>query len=557
MTPPDTAGEPGLQTARQVKDGRAFLHAIETSLRWLEANAAAIDRLNVFPVPDGDTGTNMVLTLRAALAESAAEDSNDVGAAAAALARGALLGARGNSGVILSQIIRGLAEGLEGLSEFGPREFAQALQRAYQVAYESVSNPVEGTILTVARDAGDAAVRVGASVDTIEELVAEVVGAARTSVDNTPNQLDVLKEAGVVDAGGQGLYVIYDGLLRYLRGEELPAVATEDRAADVFAAFAEAHGADEHGYCTEFIIHGADLSVEKIRAEMGEIGASLLVVGDERMVRVHVHAERPGDALNAAAAHGELDRLKIDNMDRQQAANFAQALEEAGTSVDVPLPQRADACVVAVAAGQGLADVLSSLGAIVIAGGQSMNPRAGDILAAIEQSARHWAIVLPNNSNILMAARQAAEQSPKDVRVVPTRTLPQGVAAMFAFNPTLDADENVRVMQAALGDVATIEITRAVRDAVVGGVTIAEGQYIGLLDDELIAGDGDANALVLRMFEFLTDLTPEVATVYVGHAVPPAQAEELTASVARAYPGLEIETVGGGQELYDYIISVE
>ena len=545
------------EVAPATRNGWSLLHAVESGLQWLEANARAIDRLNVFPVPDGDTGTNMVLTMRAALAEASQKPSDVVGHVADALARGALLGARGNSGVILSQCFRGLAEGLKGHETFGPPELARGLERAYQVAYESVADPVEGTILTVARDAGTAAVRVGRSAETLEDLVGEVVRAAHASVQNTPNQLPVLKEAGVVDAGGQGLFIIFDGMLRYLRGEELPEVATQDRAADVFAAFAEAHRRDEHGFCTEFVIHGEGMDVAQVRRDVAPFGQSLLVVGDATLIRVHIHTERPGDVLNCASEYGQLDRVKAENMDLQQAASFDEALDEAGQVPGPPEKTAPQFGVIAVTTGPGLQEVFASLGAAVVHGGQSMNPSAGDIARAIESSPEEWAIVLPNNSNVVMAARQAAQQVDKTVRVIPTRTVPQGIGAMLAFNPNQDVDANVAAMEAAAGQITTIEITRAVRDAVVGEVSIREGQYISLLNDELVAGDGDPNTLVLRLLERLAEDEPEVATVYVGHHTPAKMVEELVEEIARKHPELEVETVQGGQELYDYIISVE
>ena len=472
--------------ASDLRDGRRFMHAVEYSLRWLEINADAIDRLNVYPVPDGDTGTNMVLTLRAAIREATDNPSNNVDVVAANLARGALLGARGNSGVILSQIIRGLSEGLQGHREFGIAEFSTALERAYQFGYKAVTNPVEGTILTVARDAGEAAQAAQSQVESVEELIAQVVDATRESVANTPNLLDVLAEAGVVDAGGQGLHVIYEGMLRSLRNEPLPETAEMDRATDVFAAFAETHQADEHGFCTEFVVHGSDLDTDAMRAEFALIGGSLLVVGDESLVRVHVHTEQPGDAITTAMSYGELDQLKADNMDIQQARNFGAALAEA------PEPPPPANGVIAVASGDGLEEVFRSLGVDVVRGGQSMNPSAGEVLEAIERTPDDWAVVLPNNSNIYLTARQAAEQSEKDVHVIATRTLPQGFAAALAFNPADSSEDNAEAMSEAAGDVTTLEVTQAVRDAVLDGNPVAKGEYMGLLDDQIRRARPDA-----------------------------------------------------------------
>ena len=537
--------------ASDMRDGRRFMHAVEYSLRWLEINAEAIDRLNVYPVPDGDTGTNMVLTLRAAIREATDNPSNNVDVVAANLARGALLGARGNSGVILSQIIRGLAEGLDGHREFGIGEFSTALKRAYQVGYKAVTNPVEGTILTVARDAGEAAQAAQARVESVEDLIAQVVDATRESVANTPNLLDVLAEAGVVDAGGQGLHVIYEGLLRSLRGEPLPEMADLDRATDVFAAFAETHQADEHGFCTEFVIHGTGLDADVMRNEFAKIGESLLVVGDDKLVRVHMHTERPGDAMNTAMTFGELDQLKADNMDLQQARNFEGALAEASES---PPPANG---VIAVASGDGLEDVFRSLGVDVVRGGQSMNPSAGEILEAIERTPDDWAVVLPNNSNIYLAAQQAAEQSGKNTHVIATRTLPQGFAAALAFNPADSAEDNAEAMSEAAGDVTTLEVTQAVRDAVLDGNPVAKGEYMGLLDDTFVERGETPHSVIMRMLERVVDDEPEALTIYLGQATPATQAGELSTAIGTQYPDMDVQTVSGGQDHYDYIIAVE
>jgi len=534
-----------------LRDGRRFMHAVEYSLRWLEINAEAIDRLNVYPVPDGDTGTNMVLTLRAAIREATDNPSNNVDVVAANLARGALLGARGNSGVILSQIIRGLAEGLDGHREFGITEFSTALERAYQVGYKAVTNPVEGTILTVARDAGEAAQSAQSQVDSVEELIAQVVDATRESVANTPNLLDVLAEAGVVDAGGQGLHVIYEGLLRSLRGEPLPETADLDRATDVFAAFADAHQTDEHGFCTEFVVHGTDLDTDAMRNEFAKIGGSLLVVGDDKLVRVHIHTEVPGDAFNTAMTYGELDQLKADNMNLQQARNFEGALAEAS---EPPPPANG---VIAVASGDGLEEVFRSLGVDVVRGGQSMNPSAGELLEAIDRTPDDWAVVLPNNSNIYLTARQAAEQSDKNVHVINTRTLPQGFAAALAFNPADASEDNAEAMSEAAGDVTTLEVTQAVRDAVLDGNPVAEGEYMGLLNDTFVERGETPHPVIMQMLARVADDEPEALTIYVGQATPAAQARDLASEIGEQYPDMDVQTVAGGQDHYDYIIAVE
>ena len=361
----------------------------------------------------------------------------------------------------------------------------------------------------------------------------------------------MLKEAGVVDAGGQGLLVIYEGLLRNLRGLPPPEVITEDRGAATFSEFAVAHGADEHGYCTEFVILGTDMNPDSVRETMGEYGDSLLVVGDPSLIRVHMHTEMPGEALTAALAYGPLDAVKAENMDLQQAESFATAATE------VSAPTVARVPVVATATGEGLTQVFESLGATVVEGGASMNPSAGDILQAVDGLDGDWAVVLPNNKNIVMAARQAAEQSDKDVRVVGTRTVPEGVAAMVAFNATAEVDVNERMMGSAAGDITTLEVTQAVRDASIGGLTIKEGDYLGLQDDELVTTGLAPNDLVKGMLEGLADDEPELATIYYGSQVASETVEELSDDLEASFPNLEVEVFAGGQELYDYVISVE
>ena len=536
-------------TSPDVVSGTAFQRGIAASLEWLEANSTRIDRLNVFPVPDGDTGTNMVLTLRSAVEQVSRLESPTVAEVGQALARGSLLGARGNSGVILSQILRGMSEGLAKFTHCGPAEFARGIEQASRAADEAVTNPVEGTILTVARDAAKAAVSNAA--ETLEDLGTTVVDAARTSVQRTPEQLAVLKEAGVVDAGGQGLLVIYEGLLRNLRGLPPPEVITEDRGVEVFSDFAAAHGADEHGYCTEFVILGTDMDPDAVRETMGEYGGSLLVVGDPTLIRVHMHTEEPGEVLNAALAYGPLDAVKAENMDMQQAESFAAAATEASTATVARVP------VVATATGVGLTQVFESLGATVVEGGASMNPSAGDILEAVEALEGDWAVVLPNNKNIVMAARQAAEQSGKDVRVVETRTVPAGLAALVGFMATADADVNEVTMQAAADDITTLEITQAVRDATINGLEIAQGNYLGLQDDELVTTGEDPNNLVKLMLQGLADDEPELVTIYFGSQVASETVEQLSEDIEASFPGLDVEVMSGGQELYDYVISVE
>ena len=485
----------------RLRTGLSLHHGFEHSLAWLRANSEAVDRLNVFPVPDGDTGTNMLLTMQAALKEIESRRAVTAGAVAAAAARGALMGARGNSGVILSQIIRGMAIELEGLEEFSAEDFSRCLVKGYEVAYESVTEPVEGTILTVARHAGAAAVdATRRSVGTVDGVIAAAVVAAERSVEDTPNRLAVLKEAGVVDAGGQGLYIILDGFLKFSRGEEITVETNIQRAEQVFAAYAEEHAADEQGYCTQFIIEGASLDVPELRRFIDGSTDSTIVVGDSDMVRVHCHTETPGDILNYAVGFGELSHISIENMQLQQADHFEK--------VDAPavdsLAPRAD--LVAVAPGPGFAEIFRSLGAAVVEGGQTMNPSTAQIIEAIDECPGDEVVVLPNNSNIVMAARQAAESSAKTVRVVETATVPQGISAALAFNPAAAFEANCENMRIAAAEPVVLEVTRAIRDANIDGVEAAAGQYIGLLDDRLTTAADSPTEVVRRLAVGVADV---------------------------------------------------
>ena len=540
------------RVADRLRTGLSLHHGFEHSLAWLKANAEAVDRLNVFPVPDGDTGTNMVLTLQAALDEIESRKAITTTEVASAAARGALMGARGNSGVILSQIIGGLARGLDGLDEFSAEDFARGLDNAYKVAYASVSEPVEGTILTVARHAGAAAIdasRLGNG--TVDGVIAAAVKAAERSVEDTPNRLAVLKEAGVVDAGGQGLFIILDGFLKFSRGEEIAVEANVERAEQVFAAYAEEHAADAQGYCTQFIIEGSGLDMPAIREFIEAATESTIVVGDSEMIRVHCHTEIPGDMLNYAVGHGELSHISIENMQFQQARHFEKV---DAVDPDTVAP-RAD--FVAVAPGPGFARIFDSLGAAVVEGGQTMNPSTAQILEAIASCAGDEVIVLPNNSNIVMASRQAAEASPKTVRVIETVTVPQGVSAALTFNPMSDFETNCETMQIAAGEPVVLQVTRATRDAEIDGVRTLTGQYIGLLDDRLTTAADSATAVVSELAIRAGDIEVEIITIYLGADLTEDAAGDVTAALQSAFPDAEIDIVSGGQAHYDYIISLE
>src|SRR5262245_32512733 len=495
-------------------DGAQLLAALTAAAHWLEQHADSVNALNVFPVPDGDTGTNMSLTLSGALQEVAPDPSCAV--VAERVKYWATMRGRGNSGIILSQVLRGVAQALAGHARMGAAELASALAQASATAYHAVMKPVEGTMLTVIREAAEAAqTAVAGDVPLIEVLEAAVVGA-RDAVRRTPDMLKTLRDAGVVDAGGEGLALILEGMLRYARGEGLEI---EQAQVPATVAFADIHGPDDFGYCTNFVLQGAGLPFDEIRANLAAMGQSAVIVGDADLIKVHVHLLMPGDALNYAARFGALSAIEITNMDLQRAAihearmrtenheesvvsgqwsvatdGRSQTTDDRPQTTDDPV---ADVGVVAVAPGDGFAAIFRSLNVdAVVGGGQTMNPSTEDLLQAIDRLPQHEVIVLPNNSNIIMAARQAAEMSAKHVRVLPTKTLPQGIAAKLSFNYQAGLEDNLRSMAAALQQVRTAEITTAVRDAAVDGVQVRAGQTIGLLDGDLVAAADDRERVI-------------------------------------------------------------
>jgi hypothetical protein len=578
-------------------DGRTFSGLLGAATAWLERNAAAINALNVFPVPDGDTGTNMLLTMRAAV-EAAAKvpglQAGNAGAVLHAAAQGAVMGARGNSGVILSQIIAGLAAGVGDAATCDGTLLARALAEGADTAYRAVPRPVEGTILTVARAAGEAAMeaaqREGAGV-TCRHVFDAALAAARTAVEQTPEQLAILRQAGVVDAGGEGCRVILEGMALAERGEPLPEapdtpeIQSEARtlnpamhvpaSSPSFGADLRAVPVEEWGYCTQFVIVGDGLDLGRARTDLQALAESALVVGDESLIRVHGHTEDPGQLLSYGAKLGRLQRISIEDMDAQhdtwlrtQVAEVQPQTEHGEserTPSEAPVANvAADVATVAVAPGQGLADVFRSLGVSqVVSGGQTMNPSAQDLLLAAKRTGAPTVIVLPNNGNVIMTARQAASIAAKEahteprLRVVPTRTVPQGIAAQLAFVPDATAEESAAAMEAAAGTVRTVEITRATRAVTIDGITVKAGDALGLLDDKLVAAAADPLAAAMQALAQAGAEQAEVVTIYRGQGVAEAAAKAFVAALHNGFPSAEVELVDGGQPHYDYIISVE
>jgi DAK2 domain fusion protein YloV len=530
---------------------------------WLERNRESVNAINVFPVPDGDTGTNMLLTMRATMEE--AEDCGDesAGGMMAAISHGALMGARGNSGVILSQILRGFSRAVNGKESLDVPALAAAIEGGSAAAYSAVTKPVEGTILTVARESGEAAREcVDSGAEGLAEFMSTVVVAARESVARTPTLLPVLAEAGVVDAGGQGLCVLFEGMLRHLNGEELPAEEEVEAGAigqEWLSGIEKRHmvEASPYGYCAEVLIEGQDIDVDSSRETVLGLGDSVLVVGDERLLRIHVHTDDPGAVLTHGTSVGALLKVKIDNINRQ-AEQFVERHQSAAPASAAAAEPMGLVSVVAVASGEGLAEVFLSSGcARVVSGGPTMNPSTQEILEAIESCPTDEVIVLPNDKNIILAAEQALDHTSKQVRVVPSRSVPQGIAALLATNPEEGIEENAAAMEEALPTVRTIEITRSVRTTSIKGVAVKEGQAIAVVDDELRLGaDSPEDAAVQGLAEIAGGET-SLISLYYGAETTAEQAGSLAERLREAIAGHEVEVFFGGQPHYQYIISLE
>jgi DAK2 domain fusion protein YloV len=531
--------------------GQALRTAFQDALSLLQRHIGPLNAVNVFPVPDGDTGTNMHLTLRAGIEEVQAAPGTDVSAVAHAVAHGTLMGARGNSGVILSQVLRGLADGLDGQREAGGPELARAFQEAARAAYGALSEPREGTILTVIRETADAVA--SAAAVTAEDTLEVASSAARESVERTPELLPVLKEAGVVDAGGLGLSIVIEGLRRSLAGEPLDVDLAPQSAVEAsWRSGAASLHQDEHGgrgYCTEFMVSGDALDPTPVRDRLSAAGTSLLVVGRGDLLRVHVHTTDPDAVLSYGRSLGEVTQVKVDNLEAQISEFFAvEPAPAVSATIDV----------VAVAAGAGIEATFRSVGVTrLVEGGQTMNPSAGEILDAVEACNADQVIVLPNNKNIVAAAEQAAERSSKRVAVVATQSVPQGIAAVLALSPELTLEEGVDAMERARTTVRSAEVTRAVRATTIDGRAVGMGQAIGIIDGRLEVVEDDLDAAAASCVEVMRAPESSLLTVYAGRDVREADAEALAATLRERYAELEVDMVRGEQPHYPYLLSLE
>ncbi|WP_042223809.1 DAK2 domain-containing protein [Oceanobacillus manasiensis] len=547
-------------------DGSTFAQMVLAGAHHLSNNAQKIDALNVFPVPDGDTGTNMNLSMSSGANEVKKQNSDEIYEVANSFAKGLLMGARGNSGVILSQIFRGFSKGMDKKSTVTTKDLAQAFDTGVTTAYKAVMKPVEGTILTVAKDAAKQAVKAAEKEDDIIQLMESVLDEAKASLKRTPDLLPVLKEVGVVDSGGQGLVTVYEGFLSALKGEELPDHIAEIDMTDMVNAEHHKITQDfmdtsdiEFGYCTEFMVKFEDEKIEEnpfdeeaFRDELSKHGDSLLVVSDEEIVKVHIHAEYPGTCMTLGQQYGSLINMKIENMREQHTAIVGNK-----TTEQKPKKQT-EYGIVTVAMGEGLKVLLESLGAtVVIEGGQTMNPSTQDIANAIQETNAKNVLVLPNNKNILMAADQAADLAEVNVRVIPTKTIPQGISAMLAFHPESDIDANKEAMDEARSHVKTGQVTYAVRDTQIDGITIENGNYMGILDGKIKATHKEKTEAVKLLLQEMISEDDEILTILQGEDVTDEDVAELESYVEQTFEDIEIEVHKGNQPIYSYIFSVE
>ncbi|GKV67759.1 hypothetical protein NCCP2716_02570 [Sporosarcina sp. NCCP-2716] len=550
-------------------DGQKFAEMVQMGAHHLKQNADYVDSLNVFPVPDGDTGTNMNLSMTSGAKETEAHVSEHLGKTSQGLSKGLLMGARGNSGVILSQLFRGFGKAVEDKASLTAGEFAAALQYGVETAYKAVMKPVEGTILTVAREASDAAVKEAAVTDDLIQVMEATVGEAKASLKRTPDLLPVLKEVGVVDSGGQGLVYVYEGFLASLKGEELPERTVVQSMDELVSA--EHHRnvqgfmdtADiEFGYCTEFMVRFEDektgnhpFDETEFRQHLSGLGDSLLVISDDEIAKVHIHTEDPGDALSYGQTFGSLINIKIENM-RQQHMDIVGSPSAHKTAKE-PAAKHPYA-VVTVAMGEGIADLLRSLGAsYVIEGGQTMNPSTEDIVKAINEVGAERVLILPNNKNIVLAAEQAAELLGIEAAVVPTKSVPEGLAAILAFNPEAGVAANAKSMAAAAAGVKTGQVTTAVRDTSIDNISIRKDDYMAIADGKITIATPSLETTMKSLIDSLVTEDDEIVTVIYGEGVSAEDAEAMSAYIEGQFENVEIELYNGKQPLYPYILSVE
>ncbi|WP_444812498.1 DAK2 domain-containing protein [Streptococcus canis] len=546
-----------------------FQEMVQAAATRLGKQAEYVNSLNVFPVPDGDTGTNMSMTMDNGAKEVADKPASTVGEVGQVLSKGLLMGARGNSGVITSQLFRGFSQSVKGKDELTGKDLAQAFQMGVEVAYKAVMKPVEGTILTVSRGAATAALKKADLTDDAVEVMQAALDGAKGALAKTPDLLPVLKEVGVVDSGGQGLVFIYEGFLSALNGDY---VASEDFKATP-ANMSEMINVEHHksvvghvatedityGYCTEIMValkqgptYVKEFNYDEFQGYLSGLGDSLLVVNDDEIVKVHVHTEDPGLVMQEGLKYGSLIKIKVDNMRNQHEAQVQK------TDTEESKPEAKDFGLIAVVAGDGLSEIFKAQGVdYVISGGQTMNPSTEDIVKAIEAVNAKQVIILPNNKNIFMAAQSAAEVVDIPAAVVETRTVPQGFTSLLAFDPSKSLEENVADMSANLSDVVSGSVTLAVRDTTIDGLEIHENDFLGMVDGKIIVSNPDMEATLKAAFAKMIDEDSEIVTIFVGEEGDQVLAEELAEYLEDTYEDVEVEIHQGDQPVYPYLMSVE
>lgn len=539
---------------------------VQSSIQLAE-NKERVNSLNVFPVPDGDTGTNMYLTITQAIENISSLDKPSITELVKAMSKGCLMGARGNSGVILSQIFRGFASSLEGKDKITLNDFASAMRMSQATAYKAVLKPVEGTMLTVIKDMADSAMQLASSTESMEVFMKGVMESGKKSLRNTPNLLKPLKDAGVVDSGGMGVLFIFNGFLIAL-GSDGVDLSEFKSPLDLNGQQIAQNTIDtesiEYSYCTEFIIRGENLEDCNLRPFVMSMGDSVVYVNDEDILKVHVHTNDPGLLLTEALKHGEIVKTKIENM-KEQHSELVEGVHAMiggensyATPAGVSEENLADVGFVAVCSGKGIADILKSLGVnTLIEGGQTMNPSTKDIHQAIISCAAKEVYVFPNNSNIVLAARQAAEISDVRVHVVPTKTIPQCIACMLVFNESEDAKTNLEQFEDQISAIKTLQVTHSIRDTVIEGIEISKDSYLAILDGAIVGSNFDVKTVISEALDSAVDEDSELISVYVGENVSDSEAEELEDLLTQKYEDIDVEFNIGKQPVYYYIISVE
>lgn len=541
-------------------DGELFRKALSGSAGLLENNKEELNSLNVFPVPDGDTGTNMSLTMGSALKQGLSVKENDVYRIALATSKGSLMGARGNSGVILSQLFRGFADALKGKDSIDVKTLAKGLQNASDTAYKAVMKPTEGTILTVARESAEFAMKLSREEKDILVFLKKVIDKSNDTLSKTPDMLPVLKQAGVVDAGGKGYVYVLTGAYNALTGiEEFKEGLIQGRDAKTELVHREEISTDNilYGYCTEFIIDTDYEDIDTFRDKLSVYGDSLMVVGGEGLIKVHIHTDNPGIVLETALKKGELKDIKIDNM-RYQHEEILLNSENLNTEEASNQNTKKKYSFVSVSIGEGVDEVFKGLNVdFIVKGGQTMNPSTEDLVNAVESTTGEYVIILPNNGNIILAAEQSKELSQKNIYVLPTKSIPEGIAALLAFDENKDIDENIDEMKDSIQDVLTGEVTYAVRDTEFNNNQIKKDDIIGISNGDIVSQGKDINEVGKELIDKMINENISIITIFYGKDISKETAEELGASLEKIYEDTDIEIVFGGQPLYYYIFSLE